>query len=84
MIARQQGDMKLAKKGLEEALRGFIEFPHTDLAEGLLLLTKAYLVTVYAALGNKGEAQKFYAETQAYLTAVGEKELLAECTQAAA
>jgi tetratricopeptide (TPR) repeat protein len=83
LIAREEVRHTAAKDKLEEALRGFLQRSQHDLIEGNILLTKAYLITVYAALGNNSLAQQFLSETKDFLTAHKEVELLAECARAA-
>jgi len=82
LIARHEGDLTAAKNSLEKSLCGLLASPHRDLAEAKILITKAYLVSIYSSLGDKLQAHKFFAETEAYLRAAGEAELLAECERA--
>jgi tetratricopeptide (TPR) repeat protein len=64
---------------LERALAGFQSMAHFDLVEGLLLLTKSYLCAAHCALGNLTEARELFAETEPFLLAHREDDLLEAC-----
>jgi tetratricopeptide (TPR) repeat protein len=68
-----------AKQSLAQALGGFQPLAHHDLVEGLILFTKSYLCAVLRELGDSSEAKRLFAETEQFLVAHREEELLHAC-----
>ena len=82
IICWREGKMAEAKQHLERALTSFQPWTHNELAEGLILLTKSYLCAVAGSLGNSSEAKALYRETEKFLVANKEEELLRACGNA--
>ncbi|HVU09104.1 MAG TPA: hypothetical protein VHG89_11230 [Verrucomicrobiae bacterium] len=83
IIAYYENDFPLAQSKLQEALVGFRPFMRHPLMEGFVLRAKAYLCCVEGALRNFVEAKRLLRETQEYLKATKEDELMTECKMAA-
>jgi len=79
IIGWRERNFAEARKHLEEALAGLEPLSHHDLVVGLILLTKSYLCVVHGASGNRLEAKKLFRETEKFLTAHREDELLQAC-----
>jgi tetratricopeptide (TPR) repeat protein len=79
MICWREGRTAEAKQDFEQALVSLRPLAHHDLVQGLLLLTKSHLCAVHRALGNNTEAAKLFRETEKYLIAHREDELLEAC-----
>jgi tetratricopeptide (TPR) repeat protein len=80
--AWRENKMADAKPLLDQALEGFQPFAHHDLMEGTMLLTKSYLCAVEGSLGNEARAKKLFKETETFLVAGKEQELLEACRRA--
>jgi tetratricopeptide (TPR) repeat protein len=82
VIAWRENQSREALPHLEEALKGLNQFAHVPLAEGMVLLTKSYLCAVLGPLGETQKAQTYWDETELFLKANKEDELLAACRAA--
>jgi len=82
LIAYREANFAEARKHLEQAASGFKSYEHNPLVEGLQLLVKSYLCAISAALGELDGARKCFYETEAFLKATGENELLEVCRAA--
>ena len=79
VICWRERNFAEAKANLEKALAGFGPFKHNDLVIGLILLAKSYLCAVHSALGNSSDAKRLLRETEQFLIANREDELLHAC-----
>jgi tetratricopeptide (TPR) repeat protein len=79
MICWREGKHSEAKQHLEEALAGFEPLAHRPLMPGLILFAKSYLCAVESALGNTAAARNLFSQTEQYLSAAKEEELLNAC-----
>jgi tetratricopeptide (TPR) repeat protein len=68
-----------SQKNLEEALAGFKALPKNEILDGLILLIKCYLCAVHRAQGNFDTARKLLRETEKFMIAHKEEELLNAC-----
>lgn len=82
ILAYFEGDDATAKKELEAALAILEPTKDKPFREGAMCVAYAYLCCVLARQGDLEGAKKFFAKAKPYLVATGEKDLLAECTQA--
>ncbi len=80
LIAWREGHFKSADSLLRESLRGTEQNANNRyyIFESSILIGKGRLAVVNAALGNKAEAQKFFAESEAYLSTTKRNDLIAE------
>lgn len=78
MIAYREKDYRLADRYLRESLAGTLESAKTryHVFEGSILLLKAKLAIVNAALGNKDEAKSFFEASRDYLAATKRQDLI--------
>lgn len=79
IICWREKNFTEARSQLEQALAAFEPYLHSDLAEGLVLLSKSYLCAAQRGLGNSAEADKLLPQVEKFLTAQRENELLAAC-----
>jgi tetratricopeptide (TPR) repeat protein len=79
LICWREGKFGEATTHLESSLPGFQQYIHSPLVEGLILLVKAHLCAVHRALGETEKAQRYFKETEVFLKAAREDELLRAC-----
>jgi tetratricopeptide (TPR) repeat protein len=79
IICWREGNFAEAREHLEKALPGFKSYEHNPLVEGLVLLCKSYLCAVCGALGELDLARGYFRETEQFLKAGREAELLEAC-----
>lgn len=79
IICWREGKFAEARSFLEKAIPGLKPYSHNPLVEGLVFLNKSYLCATCGALGDLDTARGYFRETEKFLRAGKEQELLATC-----
>lgn len=79
MIFWREGKMSEGVEQLEKAVASLKPWARNPQSEGLVLLSKAYLCACYRAQGNRAKADKLFRQTESFLRANKEDELIAAC-----
>jgi len=79
IVAYLEGDFTRAREELQKALKMVEANKALPFRDGSLAMLKAYLACVFGRQGEMEFGRKYFAESQPYLIATEETELLAEC-----